>query len=80
MTNQTGLRTLVEVQNPSAAELIKSLLVGAGIPCFIPDANLGLLYGGALGIKIQVRSEDYLQAKALLDATTDPSSPPNHSE
>lgn len=80
MTNQTGRRTLVEVQNPSAAELIKSLLVGAGIPCFIPDANLGLIYGGALGIKIQVRSEDYLQAKALLETPAEPSASDNNNE
>jgi hypothetical protein len=28
---------------------------------------LGLIYGGALGIKIQVRAEDFEQAKELLE-------------
>ncbi|HEY8391459.1 MAG TPA: DUF2007 domain-containing protein [Capillibacterium sp.] len=59
-------RTLIEVQNPADAELIKSLLDAAGIKYFIPDANLGLIYGGALGIKIQVKADDWPQAKALL--------------
>lgn len=80
MSNQTSLRTLVAVQNSSTAALIKSLLVGSGIPCFIPDPNLGSIYGGALGIKIQVRAEDYLQAKTLLETTTDPSSAPNNTK
>lgn len=69
MPNPSGLQTLTTVQNPLKAELIKSILTSAGIDFFIPDANLGLLYGGALGIKIQVRSADLAQAKALLDSS-----------
>lgn len=65
-------RTLVQVQTPAEAELIKSLLEGAGIKYFIPDANLGLIYGGAFGIKIQVAADDWPQAKALLEATVFP--------
>jgi hypothetical protein len=68
----------VAVQSPSDAALIQSLLVGSGIPCFIPDPNFGLIYGGALGIKIQVRAEDYLQAKAFLETKTELSSPHNN--
>ena len=67
MSTSSSLRTLIEVQNPAEANLIKSLLEGAGIKCFIPDANLGLIYGGALGIKIQVPAADWPQAKTLLE-------------
>lgn len=70
MSTASPLRTLIEVQTPAEANLIKSLLVGAGIKCFIPDANLGLIYGGALGIKIQVPAADWPQAKALLETAS----------
>lgn len=68
MSTQTQWRTLTEVQNPLEADLIKSLLAGAGITCFIPDRNFGFIYGGALGLKIQVPAEDWPQAKSLLAA------------
>ena len=67
MSKQSELVTVFEVQNPTKAELIKSILEGSGIKCFIPGENLGLIYGGALGIKIQVRAEDFEQAKELLE-------------
>ncbi|NLY90601.1 MAG: DUF2007 domain-containing protein [Firmicutes bacterium] len=67
MATASPFRTLVEVGNPAEAELIKGLLEGAGIKCFIPDANLGLIYGGALGFKIQVPAADWRQAKTLLE-------------
>ncbi|NLC52611.1 MAG: DUF2007 domain-containing protein [Firmicutes bacterium] len=69
MSTQTQWRTLTEVQNPLEADLIKSLLAGAGIDCFIPDRNLGLIYGGAFGFRIQVPAADWSQAKALLAAS-----------
>ncbi|NLW59719.1 MAG: DUF2007 domain-containing protein [Firmicutes bacterium] len=67
--NQAQWRTLTEVQNPAEADLIRSLLASAGIKCFIPDRNLGLIYGGAFGFKIQVPAADWPQAKALLAAS-----------
>jgi hypothetical protein len=72
LSASSGLRTLIEVQNPLEADLIQSLLAGAGIKSFIPDANLGLIYGGTLGIKIQVLAADWSQAKALLEAHDHP--------
>ncbi|HHW12079.1 MAG TPA: DUF2007 domain-containing protein [Firmicutes bacterium] len=73
MSTHTQWRTLTEVNNPLEADLIKSLLAGAGIRCFIPDRNLNQIYGGAFGLKIQVPADDLPQAKALLTA-----SPFNH--
>lgn len=69
MSTRTQWRTLTEVQNPMEADLISSLLASAGIDSFIPDRNLGLIYGGALGIRVQVPVEDWSQAKAILAAS-----------
>ena len=66
MSKSAAFVTVHEVQNPSTAELIKSILESAGIECFIPDHNLGLLYGGALGLKIQVRPEDVEKANSII--------------
>ncbi|NLM37880.1 MAG: DUF2007 domain-containing protein [Firmicutes bacterium] len=68
MSPQAQWQTLTEVQNPLEAELIQSILSGAGIRCFIPDRNLNQIYGGAFGLKIQVPAGDLPQAKALLAA------------
>ncbi|NLW55935.1 MAG: DUF2007 domain-containing protein [Firmicutes bacterium] len=66
MSKPAALVTVLEVQNPTTADLIKSILQGAGIECFIPGLNLGLIYGGALGLKIQVRPEDVEDAKTII--------------
>ena len=66
MSKPAAFVTVHEVQNPSTAELIKSILQSAGIECYIPGLNLGLLYGGALGLKIQVRPADVDDAKTII--------------
>lgn len=66
MSKPNALITVYEVQNPTTADLVKSILASAGIDCFIPEMNLGLIYGGALGLKIQVHPKDLEQAKAII--------------
>lgn len=67
MLDKKSLVTLTKVKNPAKALLIKSILKGSGIESFIPDENFGTIYGGTLGIRIKVRTEDLEKAKEVLE-------------
>jgi hypothetical protein len=67
MPDQKRMVTLVQVQNSTKASLIRSILKGSGIESFIPDEIFGTIYGGTLGIRIQVRTEDLEKAKEVLE-------------
>jgi hypothetical protein len=40
----------------------------AGIPAWVLDEDLGTMYGIAVGPRLQVRSEDVVAARAVLDS------------
>jgi hypothetical protein len=61
------LVTLVEVDNPVRADLIRSVLQGSGIPSYIPDEGFGMTFGGVFGLEIKVRREDLAKAKEVLE-------------
>ncbi len=67
MPDKKSLVTLTKVKNPTKASLIRSILKGSGIESLIPDENFGTIYGGTLGIRIQVRTEDLEKAKEVLE-------------
>lgn len=65
------LVTLIEVDNPVRADLIRSILQGSGISSFVPEESFGLTYAGVLGMKIQVRAADLERAREILEAEGD---------
>jgi predicted RNA-binding Zn-ribbon protein involved in translation (DUF1610 family) len=81
------LVTLAKCAKLEDADLIVSLLEGAGIQAFIPDEQLTQTFGFNLnssgGVRVQVRPQDYAIAKELLPtpeakpANSQPSVPGN---
>jgi hypothetical protein len=58
---------LCSTNNPSEAELLKTLLEGAGVKCELDGANQGGL-AGVLDIRVLVRAWDAERARTVLDS------------
>jgi len=67
------LVTLAEFSSPQEFLIARGLLESEGIECFCPDYYSGLyVESRAKRYTLQVRSEDLLAARALLDAPHEP--------
>jgi hypothetical protein len=54
--------------DPLGAEMAKSRLESAGIPCFLVGENAALLYGVGLGgLQLQVSPRDEADARSVLN-------------
>lgn len=66
-----GLITIARYSDPMAAHLAKTRLEAEGIPVFVVDEHtvtMKPVFGGIIGIRIQVPEEYARQAVAILDS------------
>lgn len=63
--------TVYTFSNSFQAEVIKGRLESEGIKAFLIDENTGYTIGPTIldGVRLQVKQEDYLQAKHIVEKT-----------
>lgn len=49
-------------------EVVRALLESAGIECFCPDEQMSRFYSNGVRPRIQVRSSQFDEARAILDS------------
>ncbi|HTD40918.1 MAG TPA: DUF2007 domain-containing protein [Mucilaginibacter sp.] len=77
MQKEDEIVTFQTYYNPMEAEIIRTKLEANGIPCFITDESLGVLYPvynqGGGGIKLKVFARDIEKCKEILADESSPS-------
>ena len=75
MQKDDEIVTLRTFYNPMEAEIIRTKLEANGIPCFIADESLGVLYPvynqGGGGIKLKVFARDVEDSNEIINDTTE---------
>ena len=61
-----GMVTVARLNSPTEAQMARGMLESAGIECFLAGENINSILGGALRVRIQVRTEDEEAARELL--------------
>jgi hypothetical protein len=77
-----SLATVARYFSPAEAHTGRLALEDAGLPAWVADESMGTIYGIGVGARLQVRIEDEVAARAILEAGPTPagSLPPELAE
>lgn len=65
-TPPEGLVTVGRFESPVEAQLARGMLESAGVECFLVGENVNNLLQAAFRVRLQVREEDAVTARAMM--------------
>ena len=71
---EDNLVTLDSFISVEELELVRGMLESVGIECFSPDSQISRVYAGGIRPRLQVRSSQLDEARAILESVDEESS------